>query len=77
MIEFSLREILFETVSGRISLKWTQWGNIPQIENASRIVSLYGKNRMFSSRGIFHGTASTSENPIKIPWGFMFENEIS
>jgi hypothetical protein len=34
----------------------------------------YGKNNTieFFSRGIFHETANGSENPTKIPWGFMF-----
>jgi hypothetical protein len=61
-------------MSGRISPKWTKWGKHSQIENACGIFSPYGKNNPIGlfSRGIFHGTANRSENPTKIPWGFMF-----
>jgi hypothetical protein len=69
-----LGETPFETESGRIFPKWTKWGKHSQIENDCGFFSPYGKNNPigFFSRGIFHGTANRSKNPIKIPWGFMF-----
>jgi hypothetical protein len=33
-----------ETVSGKISPKWTKWGKHPQIKHACGIFSPYGKN---------------------------------
>jgi hypothetical protein len=72
---FSQMDQMGETVSGRISPKWTKWGKHSQIEHACGIFfSPYRKSNhigFFFSRGIFHGTANRSENPTKIPWGFF------